>query len=118
MGMTYNSYYKKLIHSADWQRTRHAKMKSQVWCEDCLSEGRHELATEVHHIVPVGSIADRNRQRRMLLDPNNLRSLCHRCHIARHIELGKQTTEDVRRRRHNETNRFNAVFFGKDDVGL
>ena len=42
-------------------------------CQECLKIGRTERATEVDHKIPMAAGGAR-------LDPENLQSLCIRCH--------------------------------------
>jgi 5-methylcytosine-specific restriction protein A len=53
-------------------------------CEDCLAQGRHDPATEVHHIIPV------TQAPKLRLEQSNLVCLCGHCHRERHrrINLG------------------------------
>jgi 5-methylcytosine-specific restriction protein A len=47
-------------------------------CQRCLRENLFKKADVVHHIVEVKEDWDRR------LDPDNLESLCHRCHNQEH----------------------------------
>lgn len=77
-----------------WGRTRNAYSNQIVWrdnltCQDCgvllAFKNEHniyiplECGAEVHHILPVSMGGDDN--------PNNLITLCHKCHIQRHKAL-------------------------------
>ena len=62
----------------DWRRTRLAQLTEYPLCHDCLKEDlRYNPATEVHHIL---KLADRPDLKH---DPNNLMSLCKKCHSTR-----------------------------------
>lgn len=77
-----------------WGRTRNAYSNQIVWrdnltCQDCgeLLAFKNcngifipwECGAEVHHIVPVEFGGDDS--------PENLITLCHKCHLKRHKEL-------------------------------
>lgn len=65
-------------HSAIWKKQRlHALSRDQYNCQDCPAH-----AEEVHHIIPLTeqNINDYN----IALSLDNLISLCHKCHKARH----------------------------------
>lgn len=61
--------------STQWRKTRNAYMDGHPWCEECLRNGRHKLATSVDHIKPL-KLCDKNEQ----LSFDNLQSLCPSCH--------------------------------------
>lgn len=89
--------YRKAIVSRRWREMRRRKLSAQPLCERCLSEGRLTPATEVHHIRPCEDAPTPTAQLRLLFDPHNLRSLCHRCHVETHIELGRSNKERTKR---------------------
>lgn len=73
------SFYK----SKAWEKTRRMIMQRDVMlCQDCLKDGLITPAEEVHHIVELSpdNINDPN----ITLNPDNLVSLCRRCHAKRH----------------------------------
>lgn len=82
--------YRKLIHSRKWRELRKRKLSDSVWCEDCLREGYRELATEVHHEVPVINGRTMSQMATLAYDYNNLRALCHPCHVRRHERRASQ----------------------------
>lgn len=82
--------YRKLIHSRKWRELRKRKLSASIWCEDCLKEERHELATEVHHEVPVINGRTMSQMAALAYDYNNLRALCHSCHTRRHERRASQ----------------------------
>jgi 5-methylcytosine-specific restriction enzyme A len=60
-----------------WVKLRTWWIKRNPLCAECEREGKLTVATEVDHMVPIS----RDRSRR--LDPDNLQSLCHPCHVAK-----------------------------------
>lgn len=71
-------------YDADWNKVRDAQLDKQPLCQHCDRRGYVVPATEVDHIKPFQGKADPLR-----LDPNNLQSLCHSCHVVK-------TNEDKR----------------------
>ena len=53
-------------------------------CEDCLERGMVVAVEEVHHIIPFMSGVDDAEKMALAVDPKNLVSLCHDCHLKRH----------------------------------
>jgi len=71
--------------SKEWQILRQqALIKDKGLCQDCLEKKKISMATEVDHIIPVKVRWD------LRLNLDNLRSLCHRCHM-------KKTAEDKKK---------------------
>jgi 5-methylcytosine-specific restriction protein A len=68
----YNAFYK----SAQWTKTRKAKLMEQPLCEVCANEGRLTRADMVHHIIELRSPNGWEHR----LDMNNLESICYSCH--------------------------------------
>mgnify|MGYP000603720915 CR=1 FL=1 len=62
-------FYDKAI----WKKTRRLQLSKQPLCEYCTKIGMVVVATDVDHVV-------RMSEGGAALDPNNLQSLCHRCH--------------------------------------
>lgn len=58
----------------DWRKLSEYKRALDPLCEHCMSRGKTEPATEVHHIIPIA----RSPGLRLVLD--NLMSVCHACH--------------------------------------
>lgn len=82
-------YYKHLLSSTRWQRTRlDALVRALCRCQDC---GRAQ-ASEVHHVKPVEHATSSREMERLCYDPANLVALCHDCHQRRHI--GSHSAEE------------------------
>lgn len=101
--MSRNKNYVNLINTATWRRLRAQVLHATPLCRDCAKEGRRTLATEVHHIIPVESMSDPERQRELCYSPGNLTALCHRCHTERHRALRKNSREENLRRQTEQT---------------
>lgn len=102
--------YRRLIQSARWLRLRKWKLSRQPLCERCMEEGRVRAATEVHHVVPVQDGMSAIEKRRLALNPHNLRSLCHDCHVITHTEMGRSGKAYAGRKRMAEMERFKNKF--------
>ena len=90
--------YRAMLHSARWQRLRRQMLAAHPQCELCVGERRYRPATEVHHRVPVLSVADSVSRQALMFDTGNLMALCHECHVTVHLMMGKQSKEENRRR--------------------
>lgn len=67
-----------------WQKKRLSILRRDKYqCQDCRRYGRLKEATEVHHIKPVDEYPE------LAYVSENLVSLCHACHNARHPEKAK-----------------------------
>lgn len=69
----------EMYNSPKWKTIRKNKLESEPFCEICGA-----LATEVHHRVPHNGDWD------LFLDPANLMSICHECHLK---ETQKESIE-------------------------
>ena len=69
-----------------WKRKRMAVLRRDAYqCQDCRRYGRMRQATEVHHIKHLDEYPE------LAYESDNLISLCHACHNARHPEKGCQS---------------------------
>lgn len=69
--------------TAEWKTLRYAVMRRDKWtCQECGDHnhvGRgSRIVLEVHHII--AAVHDNS----LVLDPSNLITLCHDCHVATH----------------------------------
>lgn len=86
-----NKERRKYRDSRLWRdRLRPGQLLRFPYCQACHDKGRLSEATEVDHIV---AIEDGGEP----YDPNNLQSLCKRCHVIK-------TSEENRRRRNPSSN--------------
>lgn len=83
----YNRFYK----TSKWIKLSRRTLQNSPVCVECLRNGTIKKADLVDHIVPIRE--DWSRR----LDPNNLQSLCYRCHQ-------KKTKKDHRRERKAKLN--------------
>ena len=78
-------------NSKGWRTLRNVYFNSHPLCEQCLMNGISRPAEEVHHIKPFLTGKSDEERWKLLLDINNLMSLCSECHDEVH-------------RRHTKTN--------------
>lgn len=80
----------------DWRKMRETYLKTHPICEDCLAKGKVTPATDVHHLKSPFKGGEVNYS--LLLDYDNLMSLCKECHGNRHAaEQGHISAEEVLR---------------------
>lgn len=82
----WNHYYQ----NRQWKLLRQWKITNYPLCQDCLFEGRSVPADEVHHIVPFSTGSTEEEKMRLLLDPDNIVSLCSMHHDKRHGKLNNR----------------------------
>ena len=87
--MRYEKKPDPFYKSAAWRKLRRTALQRDLYmCQDCLAAKRRgEMvrprdAVVVHHIVPVTERPD------LMMDLDNLISLCDACHNKRHPEKG------------------------------
>lgn len=84
----------KAYQNRHWRKLRDTYLKEHPICADCLAKGKVTPATSVHHIKSPFKGGEVNYN--LLLDYNNLMSLCHECHGERHAEeQGHQSPEKI-----------------------
>ena len=109
--MSRNPIYIKLINSARWKKLRAEKLRANPVCEECAAHDASTLATEVHHITPVESVAGVAAMERLMFSRMNLRSLCHACHAEIHRRVFSHSKESVQENNRRATERFFDKYF-------
>lgn len=109
--MSRNPIYIKLINSARWKKLRVEKLKANPVCEECAVHGVSTLATEVHHVQPVESVAGTAAMERLMFNWMNLQSLCHACHADIHQRAFSHSKESIQDNNKRSTQRFLNRFF-------
>lgn len=108
-------YYRSLLQSWGWRKLRRRKLNASVWCERCVAEGKAvpNLATDIHHVTPVMSVApDKAKMRALFFDVHNLQALCPACHKLTHEEMRMHLPKDKRdEARRAALGKFTAKFF-------
>lgn len=73
------SFYK----SSAWKTARDSYWRAKGGlCEDCLEQGRIKTGAEVHHLIEL--TPDNIGNPAVALGWDNLRLLCHDCHMKKH----------------------------------
>lgn len=106
--------YISMIQSTCWLRLRRDILTQHPLCQQCEDEGRISPATEVHHITPVEygvSYADKHR---LMFNPNNLRALCHVCHVKIHTDMGRSGKQATKLRNAQQVKSVINKFFGDE----
>lgn len=83
------SAYQKMINSSRWVMLRRAILNKHPFCQNCETRGIWRAATEVHHVMPVEDGLTVTDMSRLMFNAQNLRALCHDCHVAVHKDLGR-----------------------------
>jgi 5-methylcytosine-specific restriction endonuclease McrA len=73
----------KIYNSTTYRNLRKARLIEHPVCEIC----NKNLATDVHHVIPIPRDADELTMKTYGLDPNNLIALCNDCHHNIHRSL-------------------------------
>lgn len=107
--------YRRMIVSARWRRLRAQVLQAHPLCQECERAGRVRAAAEVHHVTPVDSVPTVVAKEALMYAPSNLVSLCHRCHMAAHRELGKNDYRQRKEREREQLEAFYAEMFGESD---
>lgn len=89
---------KKVYSKARWQRLKKLYLSDHPLCEVCLARGKYVPATHVHHKYSFTLCTDYSTAMAVAFDPDNLCSICDRCHGIIHHQCGQtngQTPEDM-----------------------
>ncbi len=81
-----NAQTKPLYNSKRWYRLRHHQLREHPLCALCAKLAQVTAATVVDHVVPHRGDVD------LFFDPDNLQSLCKRCHDGAKQQLEKSGT--------------------------
>ena len=76
--------YSKLYNSQQWKNLRNWYWRQHPLCEDCLLKGMTTPAVHVHHIHEISKGHNEQEKWDILMDEDNLVSLCLDCHLRRH----------------------------------
>lgn len=80
----HNNKWSKYYHNKQWKLLREWYISSHPLCEVCLFKGRSVPAEEVHHRIPFSQGETMEEKYELLLDPDNLQSVCRKCHMDIH----------------------------------
>lgn len=71
-----NSLHDRFYDTSAWRNLRKYMLAEHPFCATCLANGQHVAADVVDHVLP-------RRAGGADLDPNNLQTLCHKCHLRK-----------------------------------
>jgi len=75
------------LRSSSWTRIRNSHIEKENFCQSCGTTRK----LQVHHIIPVSYAPEKE------LDPDNLITLCKRCHLfVGHLCFWRSFNENVR----------------------
>lgn len=74
----------RLYNTAKWQKLRNSYLMYNPLCEKCLEKGLTVAAKEIHHVIPISKGKDELEMKELAFNPNNLMSLCEKCHHEIH----------------------------------
>lgn len=77
--------YTNVYNTSNWRKLREAYLMAHPICEKC----HKELATEVHHIVPISTQNDPLKMKEIGFNAENLQALCSKCHDEIHTLMKK-----------------------------
>lgn len=108
--MAKDADYNRMIQSTEWRRLRAVKLGMNPLCERCEESGVIEPATEVHHREPCEMAVSKSEMRQRMFSLNNLESLCHACHVQRHVDLRSKSRAATKKRNERALQRFRDRF--------
>lgn len=86
----YNSLSMTYYNTTQWHNLRDRFIKVHPFCEECMKNGKVKLAEQVHHKIEFLKGKTDEERWNLLLDEDNLESLCRDCHINIHNERRKK----------------------------
>ena len=90
-----NNRWSKYYQSSEWHLLRNAYYVAHPLCECCLKEGLVVPCDEVHHLHKFDAGITEEAKWRLLLNPNNLCSLCTSCHKTFHKLMREKNVDSV-----------------------
>lgn len=81
----HNRQSEKYYNTLQWKNLRNSYIKEHPFCQYCQEHyNRVRLAEEVHHCTEFLQATTEEGRMELLLDPNNLMSVCRECHMEIH----------------------------------
>ncbi len=80
----------KYYNSQSWKALRDWYYKLHPVCEVCEAHGRVSPTHHIHHKFPFMNGKTEEIRWRLLTDPNNLISVCTKCHSAIHQKIDNE----------------------------
>lgn len=82
-----NNISGRFYNTTQWHNLRNYYIRNNPLCELCLNNNKIVPATEVHHKRPFLTGKDDIDRWKLLLDEDNLMSLCSDCHHKLHNQM-------------------------------
>ena len=83
----------KAYNNTAWRKLRETYYHNHPLCEECLKKGKVVPGEDIHHKISPFQNGEINYN--LLLDENNLETLCRECHGKEHGYGNKPTPEQV-----------------------
>jgi 5-methylcytosine-specific restriction protein A len=90
----HNNISAQYYNTSQWHKLRDHYIKNHPFCERCEENGKVTLAEQVHHKIEFLKGCTDEERWKLLLDEDNLQSLCSKCHAEIHNERNKQNKKD------------------------
>lgn len=85
---------RKAYNNTTWRKLRDSYLKQNPLCANCLRNGKVVPAEDIHHKISPFKGGEINWT--LLLDPENLESLCKECHGIEHQkENGYRSPQEI-----------------------
>lgn len=91
----YNDISSQYYNSSRWHNLRDRYIKHHPFCEMCEMNGKVKLAEQVHHKKEFMKGTTDEERWNLLLDEDNLMSLCCECH--KQIHYGKKEDDEKKK---------------------
>ncbi len=91
----HNNISARYYNTSQWHKLRDWYIKQHPFCERCMEEGKVKLANQVHHKEEfLHGITDEDKWK-LLLDEDNLMSVCNKCHKEIHNKTNRPNDDQV-----------------------
>ena len=87
--------YRSLYGTTQWSNIRNRYRREHPICECCEYAGYIEAMSDVHHIIPFSTGYNRDEQYMLMIDEDNIVSVCRQCHNDIHNILYKNKNNIV-----------------------
>ncbi len=103
----------KFYNSNAWKHLRSKKISEQPLCELCLQRGMTKPGQEVHHAIKFFDQYNEADKWLLLLDPDNLVTVCKSCHQHIHKQRDKFLWPEQRKYLYDKKTFVTQKFFDK-----
>lgn len=103
----------KFYNSNGWKKLRQQKLSEQPLCELCLQRGMTKPGQEVHHAIKFFDQYNEADKWLLLLDPDNLVTVCKSCHQHIHKQRDKFLWPEQRKYLYDKKTFVSQKYFDK-----